>query len=222
MRFKDWPEYERPRERFWREGPEALSDSELIAIALRTGVQGQSAMDLAKQLLKQSGGIYQLLQISCDDFCTLPGLGPNKYLQLQIGQAIWKRYHQASMQLGSCQHSDSAKLALSELGHEEREVFACLFLDAKRQLISFERLFYGTLRRAQVYTREILKAALKHNADAVIFVHNHPGGTAEPSEADRLMTRELASALSLADVLVVDHLVVGGGQVQSVCKRGIF
>lgn len=222
MQINQWPLRERPRERFFELGPEALSDAELVAIALRTGVKGHSVVELARTLLAQTGGLVGLLELSCEEFCQLPGLGPNKYLQLQVGHAIWTRYCQQRMLTAEeteetpDDHSKWHRLAISELGDEDKEVFACICIDARGQMIRFIRLFSGTLTRAQIYIREILKQILKYNTASVVFVHNHPGGKATPSQADRLVTRELIVALGYADVWVVDHFVVGQSQVRSV------
>lgn len=222
MTIKHWPLQERPRERLLSVGPQALSDAELLAIFLRTGCHGLSAVDLARRLLAEFGSLQQLLQASESAVCALPGLGPTKYAQLQAVKELGLRLAKenlaepdnmtSSRQVGEylCQH----------LGHYQREVFALLMLDSQHRLICLEELFRGTIDSASVHPREVVKSALKHNAAAVILSHNHPSGVAEPSQSDRLITDSLVDALDLVGVRVLDHIVVGRKQWVSFADRG--
>ena len=222
MNIKHWPQQERPRERLLAVGPQALSDAELLAIFLRTGCHGLSAVDLARQLLAKFGSLQQLLQASESAVCLMPGLGPTKYAQLQAVKELGLRLAKetlaepanmtSSRQVGEylCQH----------LGHYQREVFALLMLDSQHRLIHLEELFQGTIDSASVHPREVVKSALKHNAAAVILSHNHPSGVAEPSHSDRLITDSLVNALDLVGVRVLDHIVVGRKQWVSFADRG--
>ena len=222
MNIKHWPQQERPRERLLSVGPQALSDAELLAIFLRTGCHGLSAVDLARQLLAEFGSLQQLILASESAVCAMPGLGPTKYAQLQAVKELGLRLAKetltepdnmtSSRQVGEylCQH----------LGHYQREVFALLMLDSQHRLIHLEELFQGTIDSASVHPREVVKTVLKHNAAAVIFSHNHPSGVAEPSQSDRLLTDSLMQALDLVGVRVLDHIVVGRRQWVSFADRG--
>lgn len=222
MSIKDWPEGERPREKLLKVGAASLSDAELLAIFLRTGVSGQSAVDLARNLLKTFGGLRPLLESNLDEFCQGHGLGQAKYVQLQATLEMGRRHLQAALERGSALQSPTeVKRYLSaQLRHQTREVFACLFLDNQHRVIQFETLFWGTIDSASVYPREVVKRALSLNAAAVIFSHNHPSGVAEPSSADRHITDRLISALKTVDIRTLDHLVVGDTEVISFAERG--
>ncbi len=225
MAITDWPEDERPRERLLKQGAASLSDAELLAIFLRMGITGKSAVDLARELLKQFGSLTALCYASQADFCAIPGLGPAKYAQLQAVLEMARRALQEEMvQGGNVLNSPQAvknylRLAL---GGREHEVFCALFLNAQNGLIACEELFRGTLTQTSVYPREILKRALHHNAAGVIFAHNHPSGVAEPSNADQMLTQALKNALALIDTRVMDHFIVGGGTVLSFAERGLL
>ena len=220
--IRDWPEAERPRERLLGAGPGALSDAELLAIFLRTGMAGESAVDLARRLLREFGGLRALLQADRSRFCAQPGLGPAKFAQLQAVLEMARRHLAEALRRGPALQDPDAVAAylvhqLRELRHE---VFAVLLLDTQHRVLAFERLSEGTLDSAQVYAREVVRRALQHHAAAVIFAHNHPSGVAEPSQADRQLTVRLRDALALVDVRVLDHLVVGDGQPVSFARRG--
>ena len=224
MAISDWPVAEQPREKLLEKGPEALSDAELLAIFFRTGRPGVSAVELARELILKTGGLRQLLDA---DFATLnqtPGLGSGKFVQLRAGLELGKRYLESRLRRGDVLSNPSAtrdylNLCLRAYPHE---VFACLFLDNRHQVICFEELFSGTIDGASVYPREVVKRALLHNAAALILAHNHPSGVAEPSQADRNITRRLSEALSLADIRVLDHIVVGDGQLVSFAERSLI
>ncbi len=222
MAIRDWPAQERPREKLLQRGAAALSDAELLAIFLRTGVAGKSAVDLARELLSHFGGVRALLSADESEFCAAPGLGAAKYAQLQAVLELSRRHVSELLQRGSALTSpaDTRRLVSSYLRDKPHEVFAALFLDNQHRLIAFEELFRGTLDAASVYPREVVKQALKHNAAALIFAHNHPSGVAEPSQADRQITERLVRALELMDIRVLDHFVVGDGVPVSFAERG--
>lgn len=222
MAITDWPEDERPREKLLARGAGALSDAELLAIFLRTGVPGKSAVDMARDLLANFGSLRALLKASQADFCAENGLGPAKYAQLQAVLEMARRHLAEQLPERDALSDpraarDYLKSRLRDLPHE---VFAILFLDTRHRVIAFEELARGSLDGAAVYPREVLKAVLKHNAAAVILAHNHPSGIAEPSPADRTLTTQLKIALSAVDVRVLDHLVIGEGAPASFAERG--
>ena len=220
MRISDWPLAERPRERLLAAGAGSLADAELLAVLLRTGVQGKSAVELARELLKQAGGLAGLL----DADLRMKGLGPAKRAQLAAALEIAKRALKEPLQSASALTSPGAvrdylRLRLRGLQHE---VFVCLWLDAQHRVVKADEAFRGTLTQTSVYPREIVKAALATNAAAVIFAHNHPSGAAQPSQADELLTRNLRDALALVDVKVLDHFIVAGAQAISFAERGLL
>ena len=222
MSITDWPEDERPREKLLQRGAAVLSDAELLAIFLRTGVVGRSAVDLARDLLIRFGSLRGLLKASRQDFCAAHGLGDAKYAQLQAVMEIARRHLAEAMNERTSLPNPAAtrdflRLQLRDLDHE---VFCALFLDSQNQVLGFETLSIGTINAADVYPREVLKKALRAQAAAVIFAHNHPSGIAEPSLADRTLTNRLRDALALIDVRVLDHFVVGEGQPVSFAERG--
>lgn len=222
MAIRDWPEGERPREKLLALGSPALSEAKLLAIFLRVGVKGRSAVDLARDLLAAFGGLRQLLEADQACFCAEHGLGTAKFVQLQATLELSRRHLASQLARGDALTSPSlvrAYLAsqLRHLGHEE---FAALFLDSQHQVILYESLFRGTLNSASVYPREVARRALELGAGAVIFAHNHPSGIAEPSDADRRITERLREALGLFEIRVLDHFVVGDGEVVSFAERG--
>lgn len=222
MSMQNWPVNERPRERLLEYGAEVLSDAELLAIFLRTGVRGRNAVELARDLLTEFGGLRQLLEADKDSFTRHLGLGPAKYSQLQAVLEMGRRHLAASIQRESALESPQAvrDFLKAKLRHEPHEVFACLFLDTKHRVLTFETLFYGTIDGASVYPRQVVKRALANNAAAVILTHNHPSGVAEPSQADKILTERLKEALALVDVRVLDHFIVGDGEPLSMVENG--
>ncbi len=222
MSMQNWPINERPRERLLEYGVGALSDAELLAIFLRTGVRGRNAVDLARDLLGAFGGLRQLLEADQSSFTSHPGLGPAKYSQLQAVLEMGRRHLAASIQRQSALESPQAvrDFLKAKLRHELHEVFACLFLDTKHRVLAFEILFYGTIDGASVYPRQVVKRALANNAAALILTHNHPSGIAEPSQADKVLTERLKEALALVDVRVLDHFIVGDGEPLSMVENG--
>lgn len=223
MTIKDWPEDEQPREKLLKRGAGALTDAELLAIFLRTGTPGKSAVDLARDLLQEFGSLKALLDADRDRFCQGHGLGDAKYTQLKAVMEIAKRHFNEILQRGSALNSpDITRAYLSaQLRGYSYEVFACLFLDNQHRVIQLDELFRGTIDSASVYPREVAKQALRHNAAAVIFAHNHPSGISEPSQADKLITEKLKQALALFDIRVLDHFIVGDGIPYSFAEHGL-
>ena len=224
MAITDWPADERPREKLLKHGAALLSDAELLAIFLRTGISGNTAVDLSRDLLSEFGGLRPLLEASELEFCSHNGLGQAKYTQLQAVLEMGRRHlHQTLQRPDAFTHPQAVKSYLSsQLRHLPHEVFACLFLDNQNRLIKYEPMFTGTIDAASVYPREVVKQVLKHNAAAVMFAHNHPSGVAEPSHSDERITQKLVAALNLVDVRVLDHFVVGDGEVVSMAERGML
>ena len=220
--LKDWPSVERPREKLLNQGSASLSDAELLAIFLRTGVQGCNVVDLARQLLASFGSISAIYKASEVEFCKRKGLGTAKYVQLQACLEMSKRHLAEQLKQGHTLTSSQAtkNYLISELRNETREVFAVLFLNNQHQVIKFERLFYGTIDAAAVYPRIVVEHALKHQAAAVILSHNHPSGIAESSIADKQITQRLEKALDLIDVRVLDHMIIAGHQCYSFAEQG--
>lgn len=223
MSISQWPLNERPREKLLDKGADALSDAELLAIFLRTGCKGHSAVDLARQLLDNFGGLKPLLQANQAEFCHHNGLGPAKYTQLQAVLEMAKRHLLEQLTRGDalCNPQETRQYLLAELGGYPHEVFACLLLDNRNRVIAFKKMFFGTIDGASVYPREVVRLALEKNAAAVIFAHNHPSGVAEPSLADESITQRLKQALALVDIRVLDHFVIGD-EVVSFAERGLL
>src|SRR6266705_2932403 len=210
MAITDWPLQERPRERLFALGAGSLADAELLAILLRTGVKGKSAVDVARQLLGRFGSVAALLEAGSGSLAETPGLGSAKLAQLQAALELARR---------ALKEEISSRDALAG---REQEVFVVLLLDARHRVTASEELFRGTLTQTSVYPREVVKCALKHNAAAVIFAHNHPSGVAEPSHADEILTRSLKAALALVDIQVLDHFIVAGSRTMSFAERGLL
>jgi len=221
MAISDWPLGERPRERLLAQGAAALSDAELLAVVLRTGIRGKSAVELGRELLARFKGVAGIFGA---DLKGVKGLGPAKRAQFEAAIELARRSLKDGMRSASALTSPGAvrdylRLAIAE---REHEVFVCLWLDAQHRVIACEELFRGTLTQTSVYPREIVKAGLRANAAAVIFAHNHPSGAAQPSQADELLTRNLKDALSLVDIKVLDHFIVAGQQTLSFAERGLL
>jgi DNA repair protein RadC len=222
MGIKQWPMEDRPREKLLAKGPQALSDAELLAIFLRTGIKGCSAVELSRELLLRFGSLAGLLSATQLDFCAGRGLGEAKYAQLQAVMEMAKRYFAERLTKADVFTSPHAVRAYlrAQLQHQQREVFVGLFLDSQHQLLAYEEIFYGSVASASVHPREIVKLALAHNAAALIVAHNHPSGVAEPSQADIRITDRIKAALDLVDVSLLDHMVVGAGEVCSLAEMG--
>lgn len=224
MTIKDWPLSERPRERLLTQGARSLSNTELLAIFLRTGVTGRSAVDLAGDLLGRFGSVSALFAASEREFGQIKGLGPAKYVQLMAVHELARRGLEEEVRRDDLLNSPAKvrEYLRHRLGNLPHEVFLGLFLDAQNRLLAADELFHGTLTQTSVYPREVLKHALRHNAAAVIFAHNHPSGVAEPSRADELLTGTLKQALQLVDIRVLDHLVVTQCETVSFAERGLL
>lgn len=224
MGIRDWPADERPREKLLARGAEALSDAELLAIFLRTGMKGRTAVDLARELLAGFGSLRALLSADRARLCAAPGLGDAKYCQLQAALEIARRFFAETLSKGaSLANPDQAReLLVARLRDRPHEVFACVFLDNRHRMLHYGELFRGTIDGAAVHPREVVREALERGAAAVILAHNHPSGVAEPSAADQAITRRLRDALALVDIRVVDHIVVGDGETVSFSERGLL
>ncbi|EUB83739.1 RadC family protein [Pseudomonas sp. GM30] len=222
MSIRDWPAAERPRERLLEQGSASLSDAELLAIFLRTGVAGKSAVDLARHLLNQFGSLRLLLEADLEAFSRELGLGPAKFAQLQAAQEMNRRHlAERSREKTALENPKAVRDYLkSMLRHEPHEVFGCLFLDSKHQVLTFEALFRGSIDNTSVHPREVVKRSLANNAAAVILCHNHPSGNSDPSQADRQLTKRLQKALDLIDVRVLDHFIIGDGEPLSMAECG--
>jgi len=223
MAISDWPVEDRPRERLLALGAGALSDAELLAVLLRSGVRGKSAVDLGRDLLQQFGSITRLLAEG-PARAKLKGLGEAKRAQFAAAIELARRSTKEELKTGAALTSPGAvrdylRLAIGARPHE---VFVCIWLDAQHRVIKFEEPFQGTLTQTSVYPREIVKAALACNAAAVIFAHNHPSGVAQPSQADELLTANLKEALALIEVKVLDHFIIAGNQAISFAERGLL
>jgi DNA repair protein RadC len=223
MAISDWPESERPRERLLARGAGSLSDAELVAVLLRTGIRGKSAVDLAREILGEFGGLASLLAAGAT-LRRVKGLGAAKSAQFIAALELARRSMDERLKERAALTSPSAvrdylRLVLAS---REHEVFVCIWVDAQHKVITVEEPFRGTLTQTSVYPREIVKAALAANAAAVIFAHNHPSGAAQPSQADELLTRNLKEALALVDVKVLDHFIVAGRQALSFAERGLL
>ena len=224
MAITDWPAAERPREKLLEHGAEILSDAELLAIFLRVGVTGKSAVDLARDLLNQFGSLNGIFAATASEISLVHGMGSSKYAQLQAIFEMSRRALTEQMQtrdvLASPQQvRDYLRLKLGALS---REVFMVLFLDAQNRVLATEEMFSGTLTQASVYPREVVKRALHHNAASVILAHNHPSGIAEQSRADEMLTTSLKQALALIDIKVLDHLIIAGNSILSFAERGLI
>ena len=223
MAIKDWPAEDRPREKLLHRGSAALTDAELLAIFLRTGTAGKSAVTLARELLEEFGSLKALLNADQQHFCSGHGLGAAKYAQLQAVLEMAKRHFKEILQRGNALTSpEISKAYLSaHLRGYTYEVFACLFLDNQHRVIQLDELFKGTIDGTSVYPREVVKQALYYNAAAVIFAHNHPSGITQPSQADKQITEKLRQALALFNIRVLDHFIIGDGEPYSFLEHGI-
>jgi len=222
MAIHDWPVSERPREKLLTKGPDSLSDAELLAIFLRTGCKGKTAIDLARDLLIEFGGLRQILESTQEAFCKAQGLGDAKYTQLQAVMEMARRHLSEYLTKEDNLNSPDQvrEYLIRQLRHQSREIFAALFLDSQHRLLIYDQIFYGTIDSASVHPREVVKKALDYNAAALIFAHNHPSGVAEPSAADKHITTVLQKALRLVDIEVLDHFVIGDGEIISFAQRG--
>jgi DNA repair protein RadC len=223
MKITDWPPSERPRERLLEKGADTLSDAELVAVLLRSGVRGKSAVDMARELLTQFGGVTHMLEAGAE-LETMKGLGPAKRAQFAAAIELARRALQEKLEQSAALTSPGAvrDYLRLRLAARKEEAFLCIWLDAQHRAIQIEEPFRGTLTQTSVYPREIVKSALRFNAAAVIFAHNHPSGVAQPSQSDELLTRNLKEALALVEVKVLDHFIVAGHQAISFAERGLL
>lgn len=224
MRIREWPRDERPREKFVESGPGSLSDAELLALFIRTGTRGRTAIDVARELLSRFGGLRALLAAPIDELCTIRGVGMSKCIQIHAARELGVRYLGERLRRGGALQSprDAADYLTMRLRDLDIEVFGCVFLDTRHQVIAYEHLFEGTINGASVHAREVVRRVLHHNAAAIIVAHNHPSGVAEPSQADISVTRRLKDALALVEVRLLDHLVIGNGECTSLSERGLL
>ncbi len=224
MTIKHWPPDDRPREKLLQKGPASLSDAELLAIFLRTGMKGKTAVDLARELLQRFGSLNALFSASATELCLVPGVGGAKYVQLQAVIEMARRALAEEMMRTDALSSPRAvreylRLSLQPLAHE---VFVGIYLNAQNHVTASSELSRGTLTQTSVYPREVVKQALAYNAASVIFAHNHPSGTTEPSQADRHLTKALTDALATVDIKVLDHFIVAPGCILSFAERGLL
>jgi DNA repair protein RadC len=224
MGIRDWPTAERPREKLIELGAEALSDAELLAIFLRVGVVGKSAVDLARDLLTQFGSLNGIFAATEHELSQVHGIGTSKYVQLQAIFEMSQRALSEQLQSRDVLASPQAvrDYLVLKLGSLTKEVFLVLFLDTQNRLVATEEMFSGSLKETSVYPREVVKRALHHNAASVIFAHNHPTGIAQQSRADELITKQLKQALDLVDVRVLDHFIVAGNNTLSFSEKGLI
>jgi DNA repair protein RadC len=221
--IRHWPRSERPREKLIERGAEALSDAELLGVLLGAGVRGQSAVELARTLIGEFGSLRELM-CAQRPALTRRGVGPARYARLKAAVELSRRHFREALRSGPALAAPETTRAflLAQLRDRPYEVFCCLYLDNRHRLIAFEELFRGTIDRAGVHPREVLRQTLSHNAAAVILAHNHPSGVLEPSQADELITRRLKEALALLDVRVLDHFIIGDGVCFSFCEHGLL
>ena len=224
MSIKVWPRKERPREKLLEQGAHHLSDAQLLAVLLGKGVKGKSAIALAYDMLNTLGDLRSIVTASKEQFSQIVGLGPCKYAQFQAGFEIYRRNLELQLTRQNVFHNvdDTKRYLQAKLRDCEREEFGLLMLDSQHQLIAFRTMFSGTINSAAVYPRELIKQVMIDNAAAVILVHNHPSGIAEPSNADIRLTGEIKFAMSAIDVPVLDHFVVGDKETVSFAQRGLL
>ncbi len=224
MSIRDWPDTERPREKLLQRGAQTLSDAELLALLLGSGTKGRSAVELARALIAEFGSLRNLLNAEMPRCVAQSGVGPARYATLQAAVELARRHFREALRIGPALAAPEATrtFLVAQLRDRPYEVFCCLYLDNRHRLIAFEELFRGTIDRAGVHPREVLRQTLLHNAAAVIFAHNHPSGVLEPSQADELITRRLKEALGLMDVRVLDHFIIGDGRCFSFSEAGLL
>jgi DNA repair protein RadC len=224
LTIRDWPRSERPREKLLERGAHALSDAELLALLLGSGIQGRSAVDVARALISDFGSLRELLSADRPRWRGKAGVGPARYAALMAAMELARRHYREPLRVGSALSAPDAtrRFLVAQLRDRPYEVFCCLFLDNRHRLIAFEELFRGTIDGASVHPREVIRQTLLHNAASVIVAHNHPSGVLEPSQADEYVTRRLRDALALVDVRVLDHFIVGDGKCFSFSEHGLL
>jgi DNA repair protein RadC len=224
MPITDWPQEDRPREKLLNKGERTLTDAELIAIFLKTGLPGKTALDIAKELLVVHGGLKNLLHTSKQALINTRGIGQAKYAAIRAGLELGRRYSAENIPIRTTLDHPRKTLAFlaTHMQHHINEVFACIYLDTHLRLISFEELFHGTVNSANIYPREIVRRGLYHNAAKVILAHNHPSGHSQPSQADEEVTRHIQHALALVDIEVIDHVIIGNPNHFSFAEMGLI
>jgi len=224
LTIRDWPKSERPRERLQELGATALSDAELLAILLRTGVQGRSAVDVARSLISDFGSLRELLSADMNQWTGKVGVGPARYATVMAALELARRLYKEPLRLSSPLTTPdmTRRFLIAQLRDRRYEVFCCLFLDNRHRLVAFEEIFRGTIDGASVHPREVIRQTLLHNAASLIVAHNHPSGVVEPSQADEQVTRRLRDALALVDVRLLDHFIVGEGRCFSFSEHGMI
>ena len=224
MPISDWPLEDRPREKLLKQGERALTDTELIAIFLKTGTRGKTALDIARELLIEHGSLKKLLRLPPPLLMQTPGIGNTKYATLKAAVELGRRYLAEHLPLGETLNSSRAtqQFLADRLRDHTNEVFACLFMDNHFRLLGFEELFQGTIHSAAIYPREIVRRGLTHNAAKIILAHNHPSGRPAPSQADKEVTELIKQALSLIDIEVVDHIIIGDPDNFSFAEKGLI
>jgi len=224
MSIKNWIQNERPREKLLSKGASALSDAELLAILLRVGIKGKTAIDLARDLLTTSGGLRQLLESEQNILCQHSGIGIAKYAQIQAALELARRHLYQNLSYKDALHNstETKKYLITRLRHKQQEIFACLFLNKHNQILGYEEISYGTIDCSIVHPREVIKKALSYNATTIIFAHNHPSGMTTPSTADKQLTTRLIKSLALVDIKVFDHIIVGEGEVFSFAEHKLI
>jgi DNA repair protein RadC len=224
LTIRDWPESERPREKLLERGAQALSDAELLALLLGSGIKGRSAVDIARSLIADFGSLRELLSADRPRWRGQPGVGPARYATLMASIELARRHLREPLRTRSALTAPDStrRFLLAQLRDRPYEVFCCLFLDNRHRLLAFEEIFRGTIDGASVHPREVVRQTLLHNAASVIIAHNHPSGVAEPSQADEGVTRRLRQALSLVDVRLLDHVIVGDGKCFSFSEHGLL
>lgn len=224
MSLAIWPLNDQPREKLLQRGAAQLSNTELLAVLLSNGTQKHSVTELSHHLLKEFATLGRLLNADVDTFCSVPGVGVVRYCQMQAAKELVKRMYEEPLTQKNVLSdvTQVSRYLRAQLMTEEQEIFALLMLDSQHRLIAFRRMFAGTIDSAAVYPRELLKQALKDNAAAIILVHNHPSGIADPSSADIALTKEIKAAMALVDISVLDHFIVGQGYVVSLSQQGLM
>lgn len=222
MAIHHWPEDQRPRERLIKNGAQALSNPELLAVFLRTGTKGKNAIELGRDMVVHFGSLGQLFSASLSHFATIDGMGPAKFAQLQAVMELSRRAIAEQLEQGVNLNSPQAVRSYLQmmLSNKPYEAFAVIFLDVRNRLIESRELFRGSLTQSSVYPREVVKAALERNAASVILAHNHPSGEVAPSAADHVLTRTLKQSLELVDIQVLDHFIVAGSLIHSFAEHG--
>ena len=224
MSITDWPAKERPREKLLSHGASVLSDAELLALFVRTGVRGKTALDISRELLMQFGGLRYIVAASLEQFTKSLGLGLAKYVQIQAAKELATRCLQENLEQRNTFENpqDVYEYLTHKLQSYPYEVFSCLFLDNAHRFIHFKELFHGSINEAAVYPRELIRHVYQHNAAAVILAHNHPSGIAKPSEADKRITQEIKTILTAIDVRLLDHIIIGEGRMTSFASQGLL